>query len=313
MGVTVSLPVLSLSNVSKGFSGRRVLDCLELQLHQGECMALLGPNGAGKSTTISLSLGLASADAGEVRLLDYVLPGEAHLARAHVGVVPQYDALDPDFTVFENLLVFGRYFGLHGKLLRDRADSLLDFAHLRSRRDDSVTNLSGGMRRRLMLARALINQPRVLFLDEPTTGLDPQAKHEIWDRLMELKRQGMAMFLTTHYMDEAQRLSDQVAVLDHGKIMVCDTPQSLIRSEVGYAVLELWGEQANDCKARLLADAPEIDFEQRGEILYCRNAHADFVLAWMKAKQLAGVEYMYRPGNLEDVFFSLTGRGLRDG
>jgi lipooligosaccharide transport system ATP-binding protein len=186
--------VLTLSGVRKTYGGRDVLTGLNFSLSAGECVALLGPNGAGKSTTIALALGLAQADSGVVELLGKRLPDAGHLARQEVGVVPQYDALDPDFTVFENLMVFGRYFGLHGDKLRERAELLLSFAQLVNRRNDSVATLSGGMRRRLMLARALINQPKVLFLDEPTTGLDPQAKHVIWDRLVDLKRQGMAMF-----------------------------------------------------------------------------------------------------------------------
>lgn len=303
--------VLSLKEVRKSFAGRSVLAGLNFNLGVGECVALLGPNGAGKSTTISLSLGLSQADNGAVDLLGFSMPKDGHLARQSVGVVPQYDALDPDFTVLENLLVFGRYFGLHGSVLRERAEALLEFAQLAGRRDDSVSALSGGMRRRLMLARALINQPKVLFLDEPTTGLDPQAKHVIWDRLVDLKRQGMAMFLTTHYMDEAQRLADRVAVLEHGNIVVCDKPLTLIDQVVGYAVLELWGAGAEDCVVQL-ARPQGAPSEQRGETHYFRNEWADRMLSMLKESPQKGVDYIYRPGNLEDVFFSLTGRALRD-
>lgn len=306
--------VLSLTEVRKSYGGRTVLSGLNFKLNAGECVALLGPNGAGKSTTIALALGLTQADIGSVELLGETLPAAGHLARQNVGVVPQYDALDPDFTVFENLLVFGRYFGLHGTQLRERAEALLEFAQLGSRRNDSVSALSGGMRRRLMLARALINRPKVLFLDEPTTGLDPQAKHVIWDRLVELKRQGMAMFLTTHYMDEAQRLADRVAVLDHGNIVVCDKPLALIRDVVGHAVLELWGTGAEQCVARLTGSegVRAESTEQRGETYYFRNERADSMLIKLKESTHADVDYIYRPGNLEDVFFSLTGRALRD-
>jgi len=303
--------VLSLSEVRKSYSGRTVLSGLNFNLNAGECVALLGPNGAGKSTTISLALGLTEPDSGSVELLGLQMPDLGHLARNEIGVVPQYDALDPDFSVFENLLVFGRYFGIHGAELRTRAESLLEFAQLASRRNDSVAALSGGMRRRLMLARALINRPKVLFLDEPTTGLDPQAKHVIWDRLVELKRQGMAMFLTTHYMDEAQRLADRVAVLDHGNIVVCDKPLALIKQVVGYAVLELWGAGATRCveEIALPEGAP---LEQRGETYFFRNEWADRMFAILKESTQSEVDYIYRPGNLEDVFFSLTGRALRD-
>ncbi|MEW6205523.1 MAG: ATP-binding cassette domain-containing protein [Pseudomonadota bacterium] len=303
--------VLNLIGVRKAYGGREVLAGLDFSLNAGECVALLGPNGAGKSTTIALALGLAQADAGVVELLGRTLPSAGHLARQDVGVVPQYDALDPDFTVFENLMVFGRYFGLHGAILRERAEVLLNFAQLLGRRNDSVGTLSGGMRRRLMLARALINKPKVLFLDEPTTGLDPQAKHVIWDRLVDLKRQGMAMFLTTHYMDEAQRLADRVAVLDHGNIVACDKPLNLIRDVVGHAVLELWGSGAARCVSQLVSSQVE-PLEQRGETFYFRNEKADEMLEALKRSPQPDVDYIYRPGNLEDVFFSLTGRALRD-
>ena len=162
-----------------------------------------------------------------------------------------------------------------------------------------------------MLARALINQPKVLFLDEPTTGLDPQAKHVIWDRLVDLKRQGMAMFLTTHYMDEAQRLADRVAVLDHGDIVACDKPLTLIRNVVGHAVLELWGAGAARCVSQHVSSKGE-PIEQRGETFYFRNEKADEMLEALKRSPQSDVDYIYRPGNLEDVFFSLTGRALRD-
>jgi lipooligosaccharide transport system ATP-binding protein len=303
--------VLNLCDVRKTYGGRAVLTGLNFSLGAGECVALLGPNGAGKSTTIALALGLAQADSGVVELLGKTLPGGGHIARQEVGVVPQYDALDPDFTVFENLMVFGRYFGLHGDKLRERAELLLSFAQLVNRRNDSVSTLSGGMRRRLMLARALINQPKVLFLDEPTTGLDPQAKHVIWDRLVDLKRQGMAMFLTTHYMDEAQRLADRVAVLDHGDIVACDKPLTLIRNVVGHAVLELWGTGAARFVSQLVSSKGE-PVEQRGETFYFRNEEADEMLEALKCSPQSDVDYIYRPGNLEDVFFSLTGRALRD-
>lgn len=303
--------VLDLANVRKSFSGRAVLEGLTFSLGSGECIALLGPNGAGKSTTISLALGLAEADSGHVELLGLSLPKNGHLARQAVGVVPQYDALDPDFSVFENLLMFGRYFRLHGRKLRERTESLLAFAQLQSRRDDPVSALSGGMRRRLMLARALINTPRILFLDEPTTGLDPQAKHVIWDRLMDLKKQGVALFLTTHYMDEAQRLADRVAILDHGNIVVCDKPSNLIRDVVGYAVLELWGAGADMC-VKAIQESNQAPVEQRGANYYFRNEFADLVFGQLKEAQPDGVDFIYRPGNLEDVFFSLTGRALRD-
>lgn len=302
-------PVLMLRAIGKTFGGRAVLSGLNLNLQAGECVALLGPNGAGKSTTMAIALGLDHPSAGEATLLGHCLPKDAHLARQSVGVVPQYDALDPDFTVRENLIVFGRYFGIPSRVLQHRADELLQFTSLDTRAKDPVSSLSGGMRRRLVLARALINKPSVLFLDEPTTGLDPQAKHVMWDRLIELKRQGMAMLLTTHYMDEAQRLADRVAVLDHGSLVDCRPPQALINAVVGRAVLEVWGEAAQQW---LGAQAPDTAVDRRGDTFYCKLPLAEKLLVELQTQTLDGVMYLYRPGNLEDVYFGLTGKALRD-
>ena len=303
--------VLSLKSVVKKFAGRVVLDQLKLHLDEGECLALLGPNGAGKSTTISLALGLSSPDEGEVIVLDRPMPADSHLARQEIGVVPQYDALDPDFSVRENLIVFGGYFGIGRSELDARSDQLVEFASLTSRADDGVTSLSGGMKRRLSLARALINKPRLLFLDEPTTALDPQAKHLIWERLTQLKRQGISIFLTTHFMDEAQRLADRVAVLDGGRIIAEGTPSALIEQHVGTSILEVWGEMAGHWIEKLEPASNE-DLERRGETFYLRGTLGTRMLERLNGIKPEKVEFLYRPGNLEDVFFKLTGRDLRD-
>lgn len=303
--------VLNLRGVGKFFRDREVLRSLDLYLEQGECLALLGPNGAGKTTTIQIALGLASASCGEVTVLNHSMPAESHLARQQIGVVPQYDALDPDFTVVENLIVFGGYFGIPKNLLEERARQLVEFASLSSRANDAVTSLSGGMRRRLTLARALVNKPQLLFLDEPTTALDPQAKHLIWERLTQLKRQGISIFLTTHFMDEAQRLADRVAVLDGGNIIATGTPADLIQEHVGSTVLEVWGSQAQ-LWIEKLEPADDAISEQRGETFYLQGEVAKRMLDRLNAIKPEGVEFLFRPGNLEDVFFRLTGRDLRD-
>lgn len=303
--------VLNLVGVAKSFGDRKVLNDLDLYLEQGECLALLGPNGAGKSTTIQIALGLASATEGHVSVLGHEMPAQSHLARQQIGVVPQYDALDPDFTVFENLIVFGGYFGIPKATLTERARQLVDFASLNSRAQDAVTSLSGGMRRRLTLARALVNKPQLLFLDEPTTALDPQAKHLIWERLMQLKRQGISIFLTTHFMDEAQRLADRVAVLDGGRIIATGTPADLIQQYVGSTVLEVWGASAQTWIEKL-EPGDGVVTEQRGETFYLQGEVAKRMLDRLNAIKPEGVEFLYRPGNLEDVFFRLTRRDLRD-
>lgn len=339
--------VLSLEGVKKEFAGRSVLVGIDLELREGECLALLGPNGAGKSTTIRIALGLSQADEGRISVLGFNMPDQGHSARAMIGVVPQYDALDPDFTVLENLLVFGGFFRIDSSTLKERSAELVEFAALGQRSHHSVGQLSGGMKRRLSLARALINKPKLMFLDEPTTALDPQAKHLIWERLLQLKRQGISLFLTTHFMDEAQRLADRVAVLDQGRIIEQGTPKELIDKHVGKMVLEVWGRYAQTWLTGLLESsllAPDVfldpavgkangfdesdgsagsgvakaaakevqGVERRGESYFLQGQQAEFAFAQLKVQAPGEVEYLYRPGNLEDVFFRLTGRDLRD-
>ncbi|HEX7650920.1 MAG TPA: ATP-binding cassette domain-containing protein, partial [Noviherbaspirillum sp.] len=215
--------ILSIANLCKsygnGASRTTVVDNLSFKLRSGECYGLLGPNGAGKTTTLRLCLGLTVPDSGEIRLAGHAVPKDARQARLRVGVVPQGDNLDPDFTVAENLQVFGRYFGDSDVAIKARIPRLLEFANLTAKKDARIGELSGGMRRRLTLARALINDPDIIFLDEPTTGLDPQARHMIWDRLKTLLSGGKTIVLTTHFMDEAERLCDRLAVIDHGKMI----------------------------------------------------------------------------------------------
>jgi Nod factor-specific ABC transporter ATP-binding protein NodI len=203
--------ILSAHKLRKSYGDQVVVDGLDLSIRRGECFGLLGPNGAGKTTTLRLMLGLIAPDSGELQLLDHTVPQQARAARMRVGVVPQMDNLDPDFTVAENLLVYGRYFGISDATINARMPELLEFANLTSKRDVKVPTLSGGMKRRLTLARALVNDPEVIFLDEPTTGLDPQARHLIWQRLRELTARGKTLLLTTHFMDEAERLCHRLA------------------------------------------------------------------------------------------------------
>ena len=214
--------VLSAQNLYKSYAGQNVVDDVSLSINKGECFGLLGPNGAGKTTTLRLLLGLIAPASGKLSLLGHAVPQHAREARLRVGVVPQMDNLDPDFTVAENLLVYGRYFGMADAEIEARIPALLDFANLTHKRDMKIPTLSGGMKRRLTLARALVNDPDVIFLDEPTTGLDPQARHLIWQRLRELTAQGKTLLLTTHFMDEAERLCHRLAILDQGRIVAQD-------------------------------------------------------------------------------------------
>ncbi|MDF3036240.1 MAG: nodI, partial [Paucimonas sp.] len=228
--------ILEVSELRKSFGEGdakfAVIDGLSFALKRGECYGLLGPNGAGKTTTLRSCLGLTAPDSGTISLAGHSIPGQARVARARVGVVPQGDNLDPDFTVSENLLVFGRYFGLPDSHIEARIPALLDFANLAAKGNARIGELSGGMKRRLTLARALINDPDLIFMDEPTTGLDPQARHMIWERLKTLLAQGKTIFLTTHFMDEAERLCDRLAVIDHGRMIAEGAPRELIARHI---------------------------------------------------------------------------------
>jgi lipooligosaccharide transport system ATP-binding protein len=254
---------------------------------------------------------LSIADSGTVDLLGFNMAVAPYEARARVGVVPQQDALDPDFSVRENLLVFGRYFGLSKAELEDRIPALLAFASLEKRGADRVTDLSGGLKRRLTLARALINDPEMIFLDEPTTALDPQARHLIWERLQSLREQGKTLLLTTHFMDEAQRLCDRILIIDHGRAIASGTPRTLIKEQIDSEVIELFGRSA---RAWLEANRPEdvtARLECSGDTVFVYTKQARLWLVLLEGG-MGDLQYLYRPANLEDVFLRLTGRDLRD-
>jgi lipooligosaccharide transport system ATP-binding protein len=302
-------PIIMANNLQKSYGKHRVVDGLNLSIRKGECFGLLGPNGAGKTTTLRMLLGLISPDAGEVTLLDLPVPQAAREARIRVGVVPQMDNLDPDFTVAENLLVYGRYFGMKDSEIEARIPSLLEFASLTSKRDAKVPTLSGGMKRRLTLARALVNDPDVIFLDEPTTGLDPQARHVIWQRLRELTQQGKTLLLTTHFMDEAERLCHRLAVMDNGKLISQGSPRELIENNIEPQVVEVFGETA-DAWARDHAPSYAQRFEVSGESVFCYVQDAQTLVAHLQNQ--SELRYLHRPANLEDVFLKLTGREMRE-
>jgi lipooligosaccharide transport system ATP-binding protein len=223
---------LEVTDLHKRYGGREVVAGISFALPRGECFGLLGPNGAGKTTTLRCCLGLTAPDGGSITMVGEPVPTRAREARQRVGVVPQFDNLDPDFSAAENLLVFGRYFGIDDATIRARIPHLLEFAGLTNKTGANIRELSGGMKRRLTLARALINDPDLLVLDEPTTGLDPQARHLIWDRLQGLLAQGKTILLTTHFMEEAERLCHRLAILDQGRIISEGTPQALIAEHI---------------------------------------------------------------------------------
>jgi lipooligosaccharide transport system ATP-binding protein len=301
--------VLSAHNLRKSYGDQVVVDGLNLSIQRGECFGLLGPNGAGKTTTLRLLLGLIEPDAGELSLLNHAVPQHARDARLRVGVVPQMDNLDPDFTVTENLLVYGRYFDMSDAAIEARIPMLLEFANLTNKRDVKIPTLSGGMKRRLTLARALVNDPDIIFLDEPTTGLDPQARHLIWQRLRELTAQGKTLLLTTHFMDEAERLCHRLAILDEGRMIAQDTPQALIQQHIEPQVVEIFGEQVAEWAQKHAARFSR-RFEVSGETVFCYVDDAQPLVTHLNG--YGALRYLHRPANLEDVFLKLTGREMRE-
>jgi lipooligosaccharide transport system ATP-binding protein len=305
------MAALEASNLRKTYGDSEVVAGLSFAVEPGTCFGLLGPNGAGKTTALRLCLGLTAPDSGDIVLNGHVIPDDAQAARARIGVVPQFDNLDPDFTCAENLLVFGRYFGIPDAEIKARIPQLLEFAGLTGKADARIATLSGGMKRRLTLARALVNNPDIIFLDEPTTGLDPQARHLIWDRLKQLKSAGKTLILTTHFMDEAERLCDTLIVIDHGRKIAEGSPRQLIAEQIEPQVVEVFDEAHGQLaefveKHRQLAERVETSGETA--FFYCREPRQ--LLAQLADAD--GLRYVHRASNLEDVFIKLTGRELRD-
>lgn len=305
------MAALDVRDLRKTYGDQAVVAGLSFAVEPGTCFGLLGPNGAGKTTTLRLCLGLTAPDSGRITLNGFAIPADGQQARARVGVVPQFDNLDPDFTCAENLLVFGRYFGLRDADIKTRIPQLLDFAGLGSKADARIATLSGGMKRRLTLARSLVNDPDIVFLDEPTTGLDPQARHLIWDRLKQLKAAGKTLILTTHFMDEAERLCDTLIVIDHGRKIAEGSPRGLIAEHIEPQVIEVFDELRGQLAPfvdahRSLAERVETSGETA--FFYCRAPQP--LLA--RLAEADGLRYVHRASNLEDVFIKLTGRELRD-
>ena len=303
-------PVIEAAELVKTYQTTNAVDGISFEVAPGESFGLLGPNGAGKSTTMRMVGAVSTRTSGSLSILGMDPNEHGPEIRAQLGVVPQTDNLDTELRVRENLLVYGRYFGISRATVAKRADELLEFAQLSDRAKAKVDDLSGGMKRRLTIARALVNDPRILLLDEPTTGLDPQARHILWDRLFRLKEQGTTLVLTTHYMDEAEQLCDRLVVVDKGRIMAEGSPLSLIKEYSTREVVELrFGSERNQDAATTLQGVGErIDVLPDRVLIYAEDGEA--ALAEGLRRGLEPITSLVRRSSLEDVFLRLTGRSL---
>jgi lipooligosaccharide transport system ATP-binding protein len=298
--------------LTKRFGSFVAVDGIDIDVHRGEFFGFLGPNGAGKSSTMRMIGCVSPVTDGTLRVLGQDPATDGPQIRARLGVVPQDDNLDPELTVRENLLIYGRYFDLPRAVIRARADELLAFAQLQDRAHDKVEPLSGGMKRRLTIARGLVNDPELMLLDEPTTGLDPQARHVLWDRLYRLKQQGVTLVLTTHYMDEAEQLCDRLVVMDKGRIVALGSPRELIDAHSTREVVELrFGVDQHEAMADKVADLAErVEVLPDRLLLYTNDG--DHAADEVHGRQLRPQSVLVRRSTLEDVFLRITGRTLED-
>jgi len=310
MPAAVTEPLIRARNLTKSFGALTAVDGIDFDVAPGEAFGFLGPNGAGKTSTMRMIACISPRTDGELRVLDMDPHADGHRIRARLGVVPQQDTLDTELTVYENLLIYGRYFDMPYREIKPRADELLDFVQLLERRNDLVEPLSGGMKRRLTIARGLINEPDLLLLDEPTTGLDPQARHLVWDRLYRLKQRGVTLVLTTHYMDEAEQLCDRLVVMDKAKIVAEGSPRQLIERYATREVLELRfpvGVQET-LDGQLDGLGERVEHLPDRVLVYARDGEAAAVAAHDRGLRPESV--LVRRSSLEDVFLRLTGRSL---
>jgi len=296
--------------LTKKFGDFTAVDGIDFSVYRGESFGLLGPNGAGKSTTMRIIGATSQRTSGDITILGKDPEKFGPQIRAHLGVIPQKDNLDEQLTVTENLYIYGRYFGLSSKFIKGKVDELLEFAQLEEKRDAKVESLSGGMKRRLTIARALVSEPDILMLDEPTTGLDPQARHILWDRLFRLKEKGVTLVITTHFMDEAEQLCERLIVIDRGKIMAEGSPADLIKRYSSKEVLEVrFGSENNEAVADQLRDKCErLEVLPDRILLYAEDA--EHVLEEIMRANMHPKTSLVRRSSLEDVFLRLTGRTL---
>ena len=301
--------VISARNLTKHYRDLVAVDGISFAIRRGECFGFLGPNGAGKTSTMKMITCISPVTEGELLVDGKDVRHSQRAIKSVLGVVSQADSLDPGLSVIQNLLAYGRFFNLPKETASRRSWEALDLFQLREKAHQRPDELSGGMRRRLLIARALINEPRILVLDEPTTGLDPQTRHLVWEKLMHLKSQGISVLLTTHYMDEASYLCDRLVVMDAGTILVEGSPEELIQRHAGDQVVEIRVRQTEKAQLVEKLSGQGIDLEDRGDslLLYGENGAVS-----LEDAGLDGCQVVKHPGNLEDVFLRLTGRGLRE-
>jgi lipooligosaccharide transport system ATP-binding protein len=300
--------VIEAKNLRKTFGDLVAVDGISFRVAPGECFGMLGPNGAGKTSTIRMIYGFSPMTGGHLKVFGLDIPRDLRDIKFRIGVCQQDNTLDPDLTVQQNLEVFARYFDIPKNAAREKARELLQFIALDHRKNARVNELSGGLIRRLVLARALINDPELLILDEPTTGLDPQSRHQVWERLEDLRSRGLTIVLTTHYMDEASRLCDRLMIMDHGRILVQGTPLELIREHVGHDVIEVAGPNS---ELRTYVQTQGLEHEDLGHRLVVYGQEGDILFRTLST-QYCREGCLLRMATLEDVFLKLTGRELRE-
>jgi lipooligosaccharide transport system ATP-binding protein len=306
---TAAYPLIEVHNLGKRYNGLVAVESISFSVHAGECFGLLGPNSAGKTSAIRMIYGFAPPSSGSLRVFDRDIATDWRQIRCRIGVCQQDNTLDPDLTVLQNLLIFAGYFGIPAIQAKERADELLHFFALEKKREAKVGELSGGLARRLTLARALINDPELIILDEPTTGLDPQSRHLLWDRLHALRARGKTFILTTHYMEEAAQLCDRLLIMDHGRILVEGTPATLIDRHVGRSLIEITGTDQEDLQRFLREKGVAFDVMAERMVIYS-NGNTEIEQAIHEG--FCSRQCTFRSATLEDVFLRLTGRELRE-
>ena len=303
---------LAARGLKKSYGDFEAVKGVDFQVYRGECFGFLGPNGAGKTTTMMMIYGAAIPTGGELKVVGMDVRRAEREVKRRIGVVPQENNLDEDLKVKENLIVYGRYFDLPRKLVRKRAAELLEFVQLQDKADAKVEQLSGGMKRRLLIARALINDPDLVVLDEPTTGLDPQARHLVWDKLRELTGEGKTLVLTTHYMDEAAQLCDRLCIMEGGRIIVEGSPREMISEHVSSEVLEIRAASHDLKKLTAAVESAADSVDSIGGSIYVYTPDAESVTRKVRESGIPVSNVLHRQASLEDVFLKLTGRRLVD-